>query len=97
MRNSKLIRVPPTAAVLSLGSLVTGGYEDLGSRVTLALLAGDTHQTQPLFMPPACQCLALVRPGRWFLIAPFLREGTTPAGIYSPFLLGNLLHICSQP
>ena len=46
-------------AVLSLGSLVTEGYEDLGSRVTPALLAGDTHQTQPLFTPPR----ANARPG----------------------------------
>ena len=29
-----LNQVSPTAAVLSLGSLVTRGYEDLGSQVT---------------------------------------------------------------
>ena len=52
MKNSKLIRVPPMAAVPSLGSLVTEGYEDLESRVAPSLLAGDTHQTQPLFTPP---------------------------------------------
>ena len=61
MKNSKLIRVPPTAPVPSLGSLVTEGYGDLGSQLTPALLAGDTHQTQPLFTPPACQCLTLTR------------------------------------
>ena len=77
MRNSKLIRVPPTAAVLSLGSLVTGGYEDLGSRPTRALLAGDTHQTQPLFRPPVCQCLALARPGQGTLRSPARDEHLT--------------------
>ena len=48
MKNSMVNQVPPTAAVPSLGSLVTGGYEDLGSQVTPALLAGYKHQTQLL-------------------------------------------------
>ena len=42
------------AAIPSLGSLVTGGYENLGSQVTPALLAEYTHQTLLLFTPPAC-------------------------------------------
>ena len=80
MKNSKLIRDTPdapTAAMSCLGSLVTEGYEDLGSRVTPALLAGDTHQTQPLFTPPACQCLALARPGQGTLKSPARDEHLT--------------------
>ena len=65
------------AAVPSLGSLVTEGYGDLGSQLTPALLAGDTHQTQPLFTPPACQRLALTRPGQGTLRSPARDEYLT--------------------
>ena len=70
-------KFPPMAAVLSLGSLVTEGYEDLESRVAPSLLAGDTHQTQPLFTPPTCQCLALARPGQGTLRSPARDEHLT--------------------
>ena len=61
----------------SLGSLVTGGYEDLGSQVTPALRVGDTHQTQLLFTPPACQCLAVARPGQETFRSPARDEHLT--------------------
>ena len=73
MKSSKLIRVPPD------GRCVTGGYEDLRSRVTPALLAGDTHQTQLLFTAPAFQCLALARPEQGTLRSPARDEQTEPS------------------
>ena len=74
MKNSKLIRVPPDGRCAEPG--VPG---DLGSLVTPALLAEDTHQTQLLFTLPACHCLALARPGQGTLRSPALDEQTEPS------------------